>query len=443
MIDLGELAIKKALKLGMDEAETYIERIKVINAEHADEIQSFKVVDSLGLGIRVAKGKKIGLHATTILTEKEVEGAVEKAVQIAKVTPEDPNWVGFNQKFGSAKVEGIYDKSLTSLDYEKIADTIVQGINYATENDRKVRVTRGSLSIFIVNNAITNSYHETVVRDESTVNAYLMTKAVEGGDSTGFQGMQKRNWRELDYQWIANEATEQALKYVRSKTIESTKLPVIMKNSVFGSIFGLMLGTNVNSESNQKGRSTFATKRNTQIADERITCIDNGLLKNGYRTRQFDCEGHPLQKTPIIEKGVLKNFIYDHYRAQKENVQSTGNARRDYHAQPTPSLNNFILSLGTASLDDMIKDTKKGFLVERTIGQWLSKPSSGQLNATVTHGYMIENGELTQPVNNVIIAGNFFELLQNKVDTIGNDQFNQGNIYTPSIKFSEMTIAGK
>ncbi|HUT79962.1 MAG TPA: TldD/PmbA family protein [Candidatus Bathyarchaeia archaeon] len=443
MTDLGELAVKKALKLGMDEAEAYIERVKVISAEHADEIQSYKTVESLGLGIRVAKGKKLGLHATTILTEKEVEAAVEKAVKIANVTPEDPNWVGFNQKFGSTKVEGIYDKTLTTLEYDKIADKIIQGINYATENDRKVRVTRGSLSIILVNNAITNSYHDTVTRDESMVNAYMMTKAVEGGDSTGFQSQQKRNWNELDYQFIADDAAEQALKYVHSKTIESTKLPVIMKNSVFGSIFGLMLGSNINSETNQKGRSTFATKRDTQIADERITCVDDGLMKNGFRTRPFDCEGHPLQKTPIIEKGILKNFIYDNYRAQKEKVQSTGNARRDYHAQPVPSLNNFILSLGTTSLDDMIKDTKKGFLVERTIGQWLSKPTSGQLNATVTHGYLIEDGELTQPVNNVIIAGNFFDLLQNKIDTIGNDQYNQGNIYTPSIKFSEMTIAGK
>ena len=126
-----------------------------------------------------------------------------------------------------------------------------------------------------------------------------------------------------------------------------------------------------------------------------------------------------------------------------EKVASTGNARRQYHTLPFPSLNNLKVEPGTTSLEDMIKDTKKGFLIENTIGQWLSRPSSGELNATVTHGYLIENGELTQPVNNVIIAGNFFDLMQNKLDIIGEDIDNSNFIYTPSIKVSEMSIAGK
>lgn len=182
---------------------------------------------------------------------------------------------------------------------------------------------------------------------------------------------------------------------------------------------------------------------NLQIADEKITVVDDGLKPKGMRTRAFDCEGHPVQKTQIIEKGVLKNFIYDNYRAQKENLPSTGNARKQYHQTPYPSINNFIVEPGKTSLEEIIKDTKKGFFIERTIGEWLSRPTSGELNATITHGYLIENGELVKPVNNVIISGNFFDLIKNKVDTIGNDPNNDGFIYTPSIKFSEITIAGK
>jgi len=61
----------------------------------------------------------------------------------------------------------------------------------------------------------------------------------------------------------------------------------------------------------------------------------------------------------------------------------------------------------------------------------------------VTHGFLIENGEFTQPVNNVIIAGNFFEILKDKIDTIGSDVTNNNHLYSPAIKISEMTIAGK
>ncbi|MHA1212314.1 MAG: PmbA/TldA family metallopeptidase, partial [Candidatus Heimdallarchaeota archaeon] len=258
-MNLGKLAVDKALELGMDEAEAYIERVKVVNAEHGAEIQSYKVVESLGLGIRVAHGKQLGLHATTILTKAEVIAAVEKAVKIAKVTPEDPNFNGFNQVIGSAKVEGVYDKTISELEYDKIADTIIGGINKATEDNRKVKVTRGNLSTFDVDTAITSSHFDTISRQETYVASYMMTKAIEGGDSTGFKSQQVRTWNELDYDLIATKAAEQALKYVHSKSIESTKLPVIMTNDFFASILGLMLGSNVNSENNQKGRSTFST----------------------------------------------------------------------------------------------------------------------------------------------------------------------------------------
>jgi PmbA protein len=440
---LGDLAVKKALKLGMDEAEAYITRIREISTQYSSEIENYKTVESLGLGIRVIKGKKIGQHSTTILTKDEVIKAVEKAVKIAKVTPDDNNWHNLNQKFDSTKVSGIYDDTIKSLEYDHIIDAIMSGINRATENNRKVKVVRGSTAVYEGTTEITNNYHDTVKQKETYVSANIFCKAVEGGDSTGLSLQQVRHWKDVNYIEIADNAAEQALKYVHSKSLDSTKMPVILKNKLFGNIFGLMLGSNINSENNQKGRSTFVTKRGTQIFDERITCIDDGLRDNGVRTRAFDCEGHPTQKTPIIENGILKNFIYDSYRANKEQIESSGNARRQYYTQPQPSVNNFVLQPGKISFEDMIKDTKKGILIERTIGEWLSRPASGELNATVTHGFLIENGELTQPINNVILAGNFFELLKDKIDVIGKDVDNTGFIYTPSIKFSEMTIAGK
>ena len=91
----------------------------------------------------------------------------------------------------------------------------------------------------------------------------------------------------------------------------------------------------------------------------------------------------------------------------------------------------------------MIKGTKKGLFIENTIGEWLSNPTNGDLNATVTHGYLIENGELTKPVSNVVIGGNMFDILMNKIEILGNDVDNNNKIYSPSVKISEMTIAGK
>lgn len=442
-MDFGEQAVKKALKIGADEAEVYILKKNITKVDFSSEIEMFKNTDTIGIGVRVAVGKKLGLHATSILTEDEVLGAVQKAVNIAKATPEDPNWNGFNKNYGETSVTKNYDKTLESLEYEAITDKIIGGINRATEKDRKVKVTRGTLYLNRGEISITNNYNDTLTYKGSSISSYMMTKAIEGGESTGAEGQDVRFWKDLDYNKIADYAAEQALKHLKAKPIESTKLPVIMKNKFACFMFGMMIGSNVNAENIQKGRSTFAPKLNTQIADEKITITDDGTMPGGYRTRPFDSEGHPTQKTSLIEKGVLKNFLFDNYRAMKADTKSTGNARRDYFQIPTPSLNNFIIKPGTSSLEDMIKDTKKGFFIDRTIGEWLSRPTSGEMNATVTHGFLIENGELTQPVNNVIVAGNFFEILKDKIDTIGSDVANNDHTYSPAIKISEMTIAGK
>jgi len=77
------------------------------------------------------------------------------------------------------------------------------------------------------------------------------------------------------------------------------------------------------------------------------------------------------------------------------------------------------------------------------IGEWLSNPVSGNLNATVTHGYIIKNGELKEPVKGVVFAGNFFELLKEGFEVVGGDTRNTSGNYSPTVKFSKLTIAGE
>ena len=441
-MELGELAIKKALELGMDEAEVYINKTRNIDVQFASEIQNIKTTESIGMGLRVAKGKKLALQATSILNEKEVNAIVEKAVKIAKVAPEDEHWNNFNKNFGKTEVKGVYDKKLESLEYDKISELILASIDKATEDNRKVLVARGTLSFKIGSNYVINSYNESIENKYTFNQGTIYCKAIEG-DSSGVDGHITRKLADLNLDDLSVNAAEQALKYIGSKPYKSTKMPVIMKNRIFANILGLMLGYNINAENIQKGRSTFATKMNQQIASEQFSLIDDGTIDKGISTKAFDTDGSPTQKTEVISKGILKNILYDNYTALKGNTKSTGNANRNYWTAPSPSTNNLIMKQGDTSFEDMIKDTKKGLLIENTIGEWLSRPTSGDLNATVTHGFLIEDGELTKPITNVVIGGNMFDILLNKTEVIGNDVRNLYKVYSPSVKISEMTIAGK
>ncbi|MFW9922303.1 MAG: TldD/PmbA family protein [Candidatus Thorarchaeota archaeon] len=440
---LGEYAVKKAVKLGMSEVEAYIKKTKTINVLFADEIHNMKTVDSYGIGIRVIDGKKVAVQSSSIYTKEEVDSCVEKAVSIARASPEDPNWNSLPNKYGSTTVEGVNDKVIENLSYDELNDTIIATINRASENDRKVKVTRGSITVTSSTTSIINNYNDIIERQSTGVTFGINVKAIEGGESTGSEYQQTRYWKKMDFMGLTDKAADKSLKYINAKAIASTKMPVILDNQLSANILGIMIAPNISSESIQKGRSILAQKINTQIACEDFTVIDDGTKKDGVFTREFDDDGIPTQKTEIISKGVLKNFIYDHYRAAKENIPSTGNAGRQYWSAPGPTTNNFILKAGSISREEMIRDTKQGILIEDTIGEWLSRPESGELNATITHGYLIENGELTKPITNVVISGNYFDILMNKIEAFGNDSNNAGKVYSPTIKISELTIAGK
>ena len=444
-MEMAELAVRKALSFGATEAEAYVQQRKTLWIEFAEEIESLKTIESIGLGLRVALNRKVAIHSTSIFNEKEVEKAAEKTVKIAKVAPEDPDWKNLNKKFGRSSARGFFDDRLEKLDYGEIVDKLTSAIEKMSDYDKRVKPTRGLLTTSIVDTVIVNNYGEENERKETYLSAWLRAKAEEKGEkSTGTEDCETRFYEEMRLEEMAEKAAEKAVKSLKAKPIESGEISVIIRNKVFANMLGVILSGPLNADWVQKGRSPMSSKIGEQIASQNISVVDDGTMYGGWRTRPFDDEGYTTQKTVLIENGVLRNYLYDTYTALKDNVESTGNAyRSQYWMPPQPLPSNLVLSPGTASLEEIIRETKKGVFVEETIGEWLSNPVSGNLNATITHGYLIENGELTKPIKGVVVSGNFYELLKNGIELVGNDLRNSMQNYSPTVKISKITIAGK
>jgi PmbA protein len=445
-MEIAELAVKKALNFGATEAEAYVQKTKTLWIEFADKIESFKIIESIGMGLRVAINRKVAIHSTSILAKEEVEKAAEKAVKIAKVAPEDPYWRNLNDKFGGeSSVNGYFDKKLEKMDYNEIVDRLTSAIGRINEYDKRVKPTRGVLTATISNIAIVNNHCEESERKETYLAAWIRAKAEEGNEkSTGSEDCQTRFYEDMKLEEMAEKAAEKAVKFLKAKPIKSGKIPVIIRNKVFASILGVVLSGPLNADWVQKGRSPMSNKIGAEVASQSISLIDDGTMYRGWRTRPFDDEGHPTQKTILIEKGILKNYLYDTYTALKDKVESTGNAyRQRYWMPPQPFPSNLVLKEGTTSPEEMIQETKRGIFIEETIGEWLSNPVSGNLNATITHGYLIENGELAKPIKGVVISGNFYEILKSGIELLGSDLRNNMQNYSPTVKLSNITIAGK
>jgi PmbA protein len=450
-MELADVAVKKTLKAGADEAEAYVQRTNTIFVPFGDRIENVKTVESTGISLRAAIGKKTAIYSTSILDEKEITEVSTRAVKLAKVAPEDSQWRHFNKRFSRTPVEGCYDKKLEDPDYEEITETLTSAVNCMKDYDKRVIPTRSLFALALENVSVANSYTENIERRETEIGVSLACKVEEAGmNSIGAEQQQARTWKEIRFEDLATKAAEKAVKYLKAKSIPSGKMSVIVRNQIFANLLAIFLSGPINADWVQKGRSPLSGKLQKQVASDNINLVDDGTLRGGLRTQPFDDEGHATQRTPVIEKGVLRSYLYDTYTALQDNVESTGNASRlfGYWTKPQPSPSNLILKPEKTNLEEIIRETKKGLYIEQTIGEWLSNPVSGNLNATVTHGFLIENGKETQPVNGVIIAGNFHELLKGGVEMIGDDVRNSMgmagvSIYSPTVKIAQLTIAGK
>ena len=148
--------------------------------------------------------------------------------------------------------------------------------------------------------------------------------------------------------------------------------------------------------------------------------MDDATLPGKYGSFSFDDEGNYSQQTVLIEKGVLKDYLYDYLTAKKENRASTGNGRREsYQHRPLPRMTNTFIAPGDTDPEEIISSTKKGLFVKKMGGGQVNT-TTGDFVFDVTEGYLIENGIITSPVRGATLTGNGPEVLL-KVDMVGND----------------------
>jgi PmbA protein len=152
-------------------------------------------------------------------------------------------------------------------------------------------------------------------------------------------------------------------------------------------------------------------------------------------TKPFDAEGVPCQKTRVIRRGILKNYLCNTYAARKLKLKSTGNS-----SGTGVSPNNFYLEPGSNSPEDIISSLDKGLILTRTLGHGLN-PVTGDISRGA-FGLWVENGEIAYPVSEITISGNLGEIL-NSIELIGNDLDFLSPISGPTIKVGELTVAGQ
>jgi PmbA protein len=159
----------------------------------------------------------------------------------------------------------------------------------------------------------------------------------------------------------------------------------------------------------------------------------------GFGTSPFDGEGLPSQRTVVIGKGVLCNYLLNTYTARKLGMKSTHNASRGLAGTPGIGCGNLYIEPGTLTPEQIIAEVRAGLYVTGLMGFGVNVVT-GDYSQGAT-GLWIENGQLTHAVEEVTIAGNLAEMLRN-VTAIGSDLEFRGAVASPTLRIDGMMIAG-
>ena len=258
---------------------------------------------------------------------------------------------------------------------------------------------------------------------------------------TGFKFKILQDLDSLNVDQLVKDACDDAINALNGSQCESKKYKVLLAPNVFASFANVLLSS-VSGDAVNRGKSLLKDKLNQQVASSKLTIVENPHSKeHPYFYRAFYDEGVATMKKAIVEKGVLKTFLYNIEEAKQAKVKSTGNG---YGGSVIGVSTSFVeVKPGKKSKEELCEKIKDGIQITNVQGLHAGmNPLSGDFSLQAS-GYRIENGKITTPVNLITIAGNIFKMFNDIVD-LGNDEYvTPGGMSSVSVYIKSLAISGK
>ncbi|WP_291528724.1 TldD/PmbA family protein [Bacteroides sp. UBA939] len=430
---LAQWAMDFALKNGCQAAKVTLYANSNTSFELRDaKMDRLQQASENGLGINLYVDGRYGNYSTNRLDKKELETFIKNGIDSTRYLAQDEFRV-------LADPARYYKGGKPDL---QLFDDKIFGIN----PDDKVALARAAAE-------------EAMGKDERIISVETSYGDGESASyrliSNGFEGESKSTWysvsasvaikgegetRPSDY-WsesalfydklvktnVGSKALERVLRKLGQKKVKSGKYTMVIDPMNSGRMLSPVLSA-LSGSSLQQKNSFLIDKLDQKIFSDKLMLMDDPHVIGANGSRYFDAEGVATERRSIIENGVLKTYFFDTYSAKKMGVEPTLSG---------PS--RLVLTPGNKDLNGLVADVQNGILVTGLNGG-NSNSNTGDFSYGV-EGFLIENGKLTQPVNEMNITGNFLTLW-NSLVAIGNDPRPERSWLIPSLVFEGVDFSG-
>jgi PmbA protein len=445
LAEAAQLAVTAATKAGAQQADALVESGRQFRVDiHEGGIENLKQSEARGLGLRVFVDHKVALVYTSDLRPETLKDLAARAVTLAKKSTADP-FASLPDappaSAGDAASLELFDPAVVELSAEKKIAMAKEIEKTALAYDKKILRCDGcSVTSGIGETFLASSLGPGVSYRGTSIGAFVNPLADDGPrQQAGGYGDPARVRQAQSPGAIGKEGARRAVARVGARSVPAQKVPVVMHPDIAGNWLQNMFAA-FSGEQAFKKTSFLTEKLGQKIASDLVTLVDDGVLKAGVSTSPFDGEGVPSRRNVLIDKGVLKGFVYNTYWAKKAKTQTTGSANRGYQSSPGIGPKNLYIANGTSSVDDIMKSIDRGFyMVDQ--GAFGFNPTTGSYTYQAA-GFWIEKGAIAFPVDEITCASTTLDMLAG-IAMVGNDLEFNGGINSPTLKIAEMTVSGK
>ena len=438
--ELADDLIRRARSAGADAADVLVvDQTSVTNDQRLGRTEKLERSESSDVGLRVFIGRQMAVASTTDRSPDALAALVDRALAMARVVPEDA--------YG-----GIADPDQLTTE---VPDLDLADPQEPAPGDLVTRAKAAEAAALAVG-GVTNSQGASASWGRSAVHlaasngfsgGYSMTRssvsvAVIAGSGTGM---------ETDYDYttaihandledaeaVGRRAGERAVRRLGAEKLASQPLPVVYDPRVSSSLLRHLVSA-VSGSAIARKTSFLLDKMGESVLADDLSVVEDPFLVRGLRSRPFDAEGLGPRAWQLIDHGRLTTWLLDLRSARQLGLTPTGHASRGTGGPPSPSPTNLWLEGKTVPRDDLLAGVARGLYVTQLLGSSVSMVTGDYSRGA--SGFLIEDGEIAGPVNEVTIAGNLKDMF--RAITAADDLERKTGIDAPTLRVDGMTVAG-
>ena len=426
-------AVELAKAAGAQDAWVTARQSRDVEFEYRDgALEKVKDTTSRSLGVQIYANGRYSSHQTTDLNPERLGSFVSEAVAITRaLEPDEYRVITPAELFANRPTDDLdlVDGTVAELDREQRLEWCQALDQASTGHERVISATAAvydgtQMSASASSNGFVGSQQSTYCWLGSSV---TLKDQGERRAEDGFYAGGAHVADLPDATAVGLRSLNRALSRLNSEKGPTIKTAMVVDSRAAASLIGRLLRP-ANARSVQQGRSFWAALVGEQAFSDKLTIIDDPLIKRGMASRHYDREGISARALPIVENGVVRNIYVDTYYGRKGGmVPTTG----------TPS--NRHIELGDRSLEALLTEVGDGVYVTSWLG--------GNADATTgdfslgLRGHMIENGQVGRPVGEMNVTGNLRDLFGNLV-RLGNDPYPYSTTRSPSLVFADVDFSG-